>query len=535
MSESIYGRGESALFLQNPELAAAARRQRFAEELMGQAIKPRNVGGHAGGLAQMGQALIAGYMGYKEDERIRAIAEAQRAREEEDLRALMGGAMPAASPGGQAVPATQSALATPPGSLPPPVPIAPEGGQVPPLATALMNPPGQPEQGGAAPAMPLPPPVPVGGPAPSAAPAMAGAAPMGLQGGLPSMEAIIAGMSSSSPRVRATAQAFFQQAQRREDLALRAQERAEDRAFRLANRAPPALSEFDRLLQASGIQPGTPEAQQLARQRLAPERAPSEFDRLIVAAGIEPGSQEAQIFARQRLDRLGAPPATTINMPSSESALMKADTETLKQVNEGAQQARAMVNMFTRAEEAVRQVPEGTGAQLLPIVGQTARALGVDIQGTSEAEVLNSLRNQLAALQRVPGSGATSDRDMALYLQAVPRLGNTREGNLKLIDMGRRLMERRIQEAGVWRRNIGQPDIMEKLDELGPVFSAEERQILQQDATPLRDQTSNAVSNARGGFSAAPPATPPRPGAVMQGFRFRGGDPANRNNWEPVQ
>ena len=104
MSESMYGRGESALFLQNPELAAAARRQRFAEELMGQAIKPRNVGGHAGGLAQMGQALIAGYMGYKEDERIRAIAEAQRAREEEDLRALMGGAMPAAAPGRCAAP-----------------------------------------------------------------------------------------------------------------------------------------------------------------------------------------------------------------------------------------------------------------------------------------------------------------------------------------------------------------------------------------------------------------------------------------------
>ena len=235
MSES-FGRGESALFLQNPELASAARRQRFAEELLGQAMKPRNVGGHAGGLAQMGQALIAGYMGYKEDERIRALAEAQRANESEELRALMGGAMPA----GQAVPATESALATPPGSLPPPVPIAPEGGEVPPMATALMNPPGQPgqpgqpPQGGAAPAMPLPPPVPVGGPAPSAAPAMA------QPGGGANMPAIIAGMSSSSPRIRATAQMLFQQAQRQEDLALRAQERDEDRRFRLANRAPAA-------------------------------------------------------------------------------------------------------------------------------------------------------------------------------------------------------------------------------------------------------------------------------------------------------
>ena len=235
MSES-FGRGESALFLQNPELASAARRQRFAEELLGQAMKPRNVGGHAGGLAQMGQALIAGYMGYKEDERIKALAEAQRANESEELRALMGGAMPA----GQTVPATQSALATPPGSLPPPVPIAPEGGEVPPMATALMNPPsqpGQPPQGGAAQAMPLlPPPVPVGGPAPSAAPAMA------QPGGMPNMDAIIAGMSSQSPRVRAAATALFQRANRQEDLALRAQDRAEDRAFRLANRTPAAAT-----------------------------------------------------------------------------------------------------------------------------------------------------------------------------------------------------------------------------------------------------------------------------------------------------
>ncbi len=395
------------------------------------------------------------------------------------------------------------------------------------MAQALMNPPGQPgqnAQGGAAPGMPMPPPVLAGGAA--------------QPGGLPSMDQIMAGMASRSPRVQAVAQMLFQQARRQEDLALRAQEREEDRRFRLANRAPAAPSEFDRLLQASGIQPGSPEAQQIARQRLLPERpppAPTEFDRLLGAAGIEPGTPEAQALARGRLERMGQAPQTNVTVAPAEGALIKADTETLKQINEGAQQARTLVNMFTRAEEAVRQVPEGTGAQLLPIVGQTARALGVDIQGTSEAEVLNSLRNQLAGLQRIPGSGATSNLDMALYLQAVPRLGNTREGNLKLIDMGRRLMERRIQEAGVWRRNIGQPDIMEKLDELGPIFSPEERRLLQQDAMPLLNQTGGDVTNQRGGFSAAPPAAPPRPGTVLQGFRFRGGNPADRNNWEPAQ
>ena len=226
MSES-FGRGESALFLQNPELAAAARRQRLAQGLLEQAVKPRNVGGHAGGLAQMGQALIAGYMSHREDERIRAIADAQRAREEEEVRALMGGGMPAAAPGGQAVPATESALATPPGSLPPPIPL---GAEAPPMAQALMNPPGQPGQGGAAPGMPMPPPVPAGGAA--------------QPGGGVNMQAIIAGLSSSSPRVRATAQMLFQQARDQEERALRQQDREEERRFRLqlagASRAPAA-------------------------------------------------------------------------------------------------------------------------------------------------------------------------------------------------------------------------------------------------------------------------------------------------------
>ena len=173
----------------------------------------------------MGQALIAGLIGREEDNRIKALADAQRAREEEEVRALMGGGMPAAAPGGQP-PATESALATPPGSLPPPIPL---GAEAPPMAQALMNPPGQPgqpAQGGAAPRMPMPPPVPAGGAA--------------QPGGGVNMQAIIAGMSSSSPRVRATAQMLFQQARDQEERALRAQDRAEERAVRLANRAPVA-------------------------------------------------------------------------------------------------------------------------------------------------------------------------------------------------------------------------------------------------------------------------------------------------------
>jgi hypothetical protein len=228
-----------------------------------------------------------------------------------------------------------------------------------------------------------------------------------------------------------------------------------------------------------------------------PEPAPDEFQRLLGAAGIEPGSPQAQELARNILERRGQPPQTNVINPPQEGALLRADAQTLQQVSEGTNQARGLLAMFERAREAVRAVPEGMGAQLLPIIGQTARALGYDLPGTSEAEVLTSLRNQMAALQRLPGSGATSDRDMALFLQAVPRLGNTREGNLALIDMGERLMRRRIDEARVWRENIGRPDLMDRLDALGSVFSPEERQMLQQ--------------------TLSSPASPPPPGPGVAG------------------
>lgn len=188
------------------------------------------------------------------------------------------------------------------------------------------------------------------------------------------------------------------------------------------------------------------------------------------------------------------------NMPG-DTVRGRADAATLQEVQRGANDARQLVSLFDRAERAVRNVPEGTGAQLLPIIGQAARAIGIEIAGTEEAEVLRSITNGLAVLQRAPGSGATTDFEMRLYMQAVPRLGNTRQGNLMLIDMGRRLALRRMQEANIWRQHAGEPDLMERLNALPPVFTADELRVLEGDATP----TNNAQPGG-GRIQADPPA-----------------------------
>jgi hypothetical protein len=113
--------------------------------------------------------------------------------------------------------------------------------------------------------------------------------------------------------------------------------------------------------------------------------------------------------------------------------------------------------------------------------------------------VLRSLTNAMAVLQRAPGSGATTDFEMRLFMQAVPRLGNTRDGNLRLIEIGRRLAQRRIEEAAIWRRHAGEPELMDRINALPPVFSESDERFLSQDAVP--------VSNAPRVRSAQPQAT----------------------------
>jgi hypothetical protein len=236
-------------------------------------------------------------------------------------------------------------------------------------------------------------------------------------------------------------------------------------------------------------------------------------------------------------------PPVQVQLPSGDNARVRADTATLTEVNQGANQARTILSMLDRAEQAVRRVPEGAGAQLVPILGQIGAAFGIQVQGTSEAEVLRSITTQLGVLQRVPGSGATTDFEMRLYMQAVPRLGTTREGNLQLIQLGRRLAERKLEEARIWRRHAGDPDLDDRLNALPPVFSPDERRILGDDATPASDPgTASPGPGGRGTAEPPPAAAPrgqppamPRVGEVRDGWRFRGGNPADRNSWEQVR
>jgi hypothetical protein len=117
----------------------ALRRGRLSDQLLADSLKPRNVGGHAGGLAQMGTALIGGVMAGMDDRRIDRLIREDRETADAQIAALYGRGPAPVAPGG-AAPVT-------PGSLPPPVPNpemtgqpAPAGGMAMPAAMPAQPP-----------------------------------------------------------------------------------------------------------------------------------------------------------------------------------------------------------------------------------------------------------------------------------------------------------------------------------------------------------------------------------------------------------
>lgn len=460
---------------------------RLAEQMMASLNNPAPIYGAGPAIARVGSGVLAGLMSgmaersdqEREDRQLQQVQDRQDKRDylnQQELQTFLGGprTMPQQAPqmAPQAPMAAPADVGADPGVAASTARYNAMPGR-PPVGSSFREPDwaaGLPPANGRINPLPL-----EGGSMPAAASAPQGDA----------MTMYQRAVSSPNPLIRAMAPGFLAQANREDTR---------------ANRPPQIVPPGSTVLDPQTLRP-------VFTAPRAPE-APSELDRLMSQAGLQPGSPEAQAAARAVLDRRGMAPQTNVNVDNrAETALMRADTDTLKAVNEGVNQALSLRNVFDRAGQALRTAPEGQGAQLAPFLGQAARTLGMDIPGTTEAEVLRSITNQLASLQRIPGSGATTDTDMRLFLQSVPRLGNTRDGNMALLDMGRRLAERRIEEARIWRQHVGQPDLIDRLNALPPVFRDDERAMLA--GAPA--QAAPGVAGPAG-MTMTPPAAPPAQG-----------------------
>ena len=148
-------------------------------------------------------------------------------------------------------------------------------------------------------------------------------------------------------------------------------------------------------------------------------------------------------------------PSTTINLPPGPKAIFEVDVEQLKQMIPTYNQARATIPMFDIAEQAAKRYPAtGTGGGLILAARRLLNTLGKPDEGIPSGELLNALSLQIAARQRLPGSGQMSDREYDLYREAVFGLGRSAPGNLLLIRVGKKLMQREIADYDALKKYV---------------------------------------------------------------------------------
>lgn len=221
--------------------------------------------------------------------------------------------------------------------------------------------------------------------------------------------------------------------------------------------------------------------------------------------------------------------------PGMEAAKTKArlevDIDASKKASEAALKAAQAIPVLEEIERIGAKTKGGFAGSLAPYLGRIATSFGMTVDPAwSDAEQLSALTMQLIPLVRQPG--AVSDYEQKTYAQAVPSLAQTPEGRMKILSVMKRQAERAQEIARVYRDNIGEKDLYDKLAALDkPMFTPDE----------LRE------------FGASEEVTgPPKPvaGAADQGpiipkgtvqagengmqYRSKGGYQFDKNNWELI-
>lgn len=77
----------------------------------------------------------------------------------------------------------------------------------------------------------------------------------------------------------------------------------------------------------------------------------------------------------------------------------------------------------------------GKSAEARAALGPYLESVGIKVDGLSDIQLFNSTVDRLAPQLRAPGSGATSDRDLAGFTNSIGRLSNSPEAREKILDV----------------------------------------------------------------------------------------------------
>lgn len=166
---------------------------------------------------------------------------------------------------------------------------------------------------------------------------------------------------------------------------------------------------------------------------------------------------------------------------SRDTNLNQTDQRRLSASVTAAESASSLANDARRFVELNRRAPTN------PLVGATGPVAGLN---PTYAE-MRSIQSRMAPLMREAGSGAMSDRDVALFLRAIPSVGNPTETNIALAG---------VIQAGAQRSQDRAAFLEDYAQKNGNLLGAQEQWTRYVRANPLFEE--------RGGNTAAKPNVP---------------------------
>lgn len=234
-------------------------------------------------------------------------------------------------------------------------------------------------------------------------------------------------------------------------------------------------------------------------------------------AGLQPGSPEYNQFMISG----GRNDGVTVNVGGDGDPYQKKFWETMAgadaksftdSIETGDQARRNRINL-DRLSQLAGSTPQGFEGAMIRTLGE----YGIKSEGLDKVQAMESLISQLVPTQRPPGSGTISDADLALYKASLPRLVNTPEGNRLILDTMYAINGHDIAASEIAARVAS-----------GELKPADARKELRQLPNPF-DNWRDQVDAIEGGSASG---GTPKAGEIIDGYRFRGGNPADPNSWE---
>ena len=210
---------------------------------------------------------------------------------------------------------------------------------------------------------------------------------------------------------------------------------------------------------------------------------------------------------------------TVVNVGKAEGeqqkTIAKAEGGLYNEIQKSGFQSRKSDATLSRLEKLSDKAFDGATAGAYKGAAKLAESIGIDVEGLTETELFTALSNDLVLGQTALLTGVLTDKDMAFLEQTVPQLSQTKEGRKQLIGIMKDVNEANREKAQLAKD-------FRKLND-GYFDSAAFDEFMANRKPKDRFAPKDDV---KGGA--------PSVGAVVQGYEFLGGNPADQSSWRKI-